>query len=105
MTRPCAILTALVLILAAVLAGSVFAGDLVSEVCLPEMNGPRLTQCRTFGWQDRERLTASSYDYTQLQGEGTAAGNASADAAAEAAATAGGGTTGGGATGTGAGSK
>lgn len=64
------------------------AAELVREQTETEQAGPRAGQLRSFGWQERERMTASSYDYSQLQGEGTAAGDASADAAAEAAAAA-----------------
>jgi hypothetical protein len=86
---------ALVMVLG--LAGGGFAADLVSGVCEPEMAGPRAGQCRSFGWQERERMTASSYDYSQFQGAGgdsaagadaSAADAAAAEAAADAAAAA-----------------
>lgn len=76
--------------LIAVVAALAFAGPAVaaelSDGYTKEVAGPREGQYRTFGWQDRERMTASTYDLSQFQGEGV--GDGSAAAAGEAAAAA-----------------
>jgi len=46
-----------------------------------EQSGPRKGQYRTFGWQERERMTAGSSDHSLLQsGGGDGGGDAGAGA-------------------------
>ena len=55
------------------------AAPLVTEGDTPvESRGPRAGQYRSFGWQERERMTATTYDAGLYQGDG----NSGADAAA-----------------------
>lgn len=68
---------AMVLVLG--LAGGVMAADLVSGVCEPEIAGPRKGECRSFGWQERER--GSDDSLIQSPGDaGASGGDAGGDA-------------------------